>query len=469
MKITHRYILTIATSVLISLWGCSDADNTGNSDNPLKDANVHFCIDLSVPSGEKKSSRSQTTAGGSSTDGSEQGISSENAIRDLMVALVSADGGKSICITSVKPSAEISSDISVFVSVPLESLSDFIGKSDIKIYVLANYGTTVNTSAFSPETATYSITDTDDALLSLRSGLPMANLESRTVSIPVKNELINHLTADNPLDLTKSDPLKLERSVARIDYIDGSKDKNHTFPITIVDGTTQTPTGYELTMSSMELFNIGKAAYIFRHTSANGDIADIKLFGDENATSYVMDCDATLKHGNGNDLPRDYFTSRTITADGIDSCPKSPVSGYSIWCYIPENTIPAADKQLQGYTTGLHFRLKITKAPEGVNIAGTSPLAISVMGESTTIDYDTDGYYLDYYYFIKHNDDDDLKSMGPMEFGIVRNNIYRMKIESINGLPEPYNPENPDENPKSALKLNVRVAKWYYEKFIFDM
>lgn len=48
--------------------------------------------------------------------------------------------------------------------------------------------------------------------------------------------------------------------------------------------------------------------------------------------------------------------------------------------------------------------------------------------------------------------------MGVMEYGIVRNNVYRLSLLSIDGLPRPYGPEEPDEDPRLTLK--VRVKKW---------
>ncbi len=295
----------------------------------------------------------------------------------------------------------------------------------------------------------------------------MSNRDARTVTIPAETELVKHLSNSTPIDRSAGTPLHLERSVARIDYMDGGTD--HTFPLT--NGEDQlTPTGYELTLASMEIFNIAKSGYMFRHTSTDGSASRTELFGKETKTSFVMDCDADLKRGAGNDLPAGHFMSRTFGTEMIDNAPKSTESGYSICCYVPENCIPAADKQLQGYSTGAHFRFKITKAPEGIDLDGTDPITVNAKGETKTVVRDADGnFYLDYYYFIKHNDNLDPAVMGPMEFGIVRNNIYRLKIESIDGLPEPYDPENPDEDPKGSLKLNVRIAKWYYEKIIFDM
>lgn len=467
MNTAHRYILTTAVSALMLTFGaCSGSDSLGTEDSPLQGANVYFTIQLSVPT-EKLSSRSQTNDDGTSTDGTEAGRPEEDAISNLHILLAGADG-KMLSLSSGRPSREDNSTLTATISVPLDQLKEFTSAgSGAAIYALANYGASFNAADFDPMTATYSVASTADPLLTATSGLPMSNRDARTVTIPAETELVKHLSNSTPLDLTAGTPLHLERSVARIDYMDGGA--NHSFPLT--NGEDQlTPTGYELTLASMEIFNIAKSGYMFRHTSPDGSDSRTELFGKETKTSFVMDCDANLKRGAGNNLPDGYFMSRTFGTELIDNAPKSAESGYSICCYVPENCIPAADKQLQGYSTGAHFRFKITKAPEGIDLDGTDPITVKAKGETKTVVRDADGnFYLDYYYFIKHNDNLDPAVMGPMEFGIVRNNIYRLKIESIDGLPEPYDPENPDEDPKGSLKLNVRIAKWYYEKIIFDM
>ncbi len=68
---------------------------------------------------------------------------------------------------------------------------------------------------------------------------------------------------------------------------------------------------------------------------------------------------------------------------------------------------------------------------------------------------------LSYYpYWIRHSNNNGLES-GVMEFGIVRNNIYKLQVLSFTGLgkPEPYNPGT--ENPgKKDEESNVQVQVW---------
>ena len=74
----------------------------------------------------------------------------------------------------------------------------------------------------------------------------------------------------------------------------------------------------------------------------------------------------------------------------------------------------------------------------------------------------TENYSCYYNYWIKHEDNYESTEMGVMEFGIVRNNIYRLSISKVAGLGsgDPYiEPEQPDEY-KAELDININVFPW---------
>ena len=62
-----------------------------------------------------------------------------------------------------------------------------------------------------------------------------------------------------------------------------------------------------------------------------------------------------------------------------------------------------------------------------------------------------------YVYWIRHADDNDINAISPMEYAIVRNNIYQLKINSISGLGTP----EPDSNVKEVeFDIHVWVKLW---------
>lgn len=79
------------------------------------------------------------------------------------------------------------------------------------------------------------------------------------------------------------------------------------------------------------------------------------------------------------------------------------------------------------------------------------------------------GYYFYYYYWNRHNDNGLPGTMGVMEFGVVRNNVYKLAVTEINRLghpritdndPDPVDPEDPDEKGDVYLKVSVEVLPW---------
>ena len=79
------------------------------------------------------------------------------------------------------------------------------------------------------------------------------------------------------------------------------------------------------------------------------------------------------------------------------------------------------------------------------------------------------GYYCYYFYWLRHNDNGLDSKMGPMEFASVRNNVYKLSVQSISQLghprlvendPDPVQPDDPDEEPLAYLKIDVQVLPW---------
>ena len=79
------------------------------------------------------------------------------------------------------------------------------------------------------------------------------------------------------------------------------------------------------------------------------------------------------------------------------------------------------------------------------------------------------GYYCYYFYWNRHNDNNKPSVMGPMEFGVVRNNVYKLSVTNISKLghprltendPDPKDPDDPDEDAKIYFDVNVEVLPW---------
>ena len=78
-------------------------------------------------------------------------------------------------------------------------------------------------------------------------------------------------------------------------------------------------------------------------------------------------------------------------------------------------------------------------------------------------------YWCYYFYWNRHNDNGNPGEMGPMEFCVVRNNVYKLSVTSIDRIghptnpdddPDPVDPEDPDEERVRYCAVKVEVLPW---------
>lgn len=196
---------------------------------------------------------------------------------------------------------------------------------------------------------------------------------------------------------------------------------------------------------------------------------------------------------------------------------------YKIWRYVTENTIPSpAQNQKTGVSTGVVFRgvLEATTAtPTALKDALTAHTPIYIYKDGTIFasweavakeaakaenantaikaaydacqvitdqtkkdekavelgftiyryDNDVNEYCTLYYYWNRHVDNNNDGVMGEKEFGVVRNNIYKLSVTEIKALghtrdpkddPDPVDPNDPDEKSDVHIKVSCKVTPW---------
>lgn len=189
--------------------------------------------------------------------------------------------------------------------------------------------------------------------------------------------------------------------------------------------------------------------------------------------------------------------------------PVGRTDGYTPIFFLPENTLPSVEKMILPLATGLVFRMAIYGKTntdseledtnkvkvEDYDLHGTEiettpidenghvikePLRI-LMKDDTYLDVkyyqgnvselnSASRYYIDYVYLIEHNRNNNSVSSGsgtasdllPMQIGVVRNNIYQIRINSINGLP------NAKESDNLSLGIDIKVRPWTVRKNEFS-
>lgn len=277
------------------------------------------------------------------------------------------------------------------------------------------------------------------------------------------------------------DKIEVERMVARIDYLDGSSGENNIYrmPDSKCDNTDcYDGSGTILKVNNISIKHIGNQEYLFRHTASGNNSAastnTVAPFGVENGeVANVYNWVADSDWGS----TKSFLSSVTAKADDITKikAPNYLNDYYAPWYYIPENTVASTSDMSMANCTYLEFEVVlctksntvyISNTDEKIKITyttGTNKDKYQVMTWHPTNHY----YYLTYNYLIPHNIGNkyqvdgnngttgDASTLDPMQYGIVRNNVYQLKLYGINRLPDA----------KSPLTLQVRVKPWEYEAY----
>ena len=271
-------------------------------------------------------------------------------------------------------------------------------------------------------------------------------------------------TANDAFTTTSGQPIDLNRLAARIDFVpDAAYLKKaadgtiyYEYPVTDADGSA---TSSKFRLKFVEPYNITQQSTLFKQSMAadattQTPTGKVIYLGGESTESgtpcYVAD-PLTLHKGNPattadaynafyvalnryNALPQNGVQLRTIypVRQGNHANPDDPANPYYIVAYTAENTLSVALQQsndVRTYATGLRFFG--TYLPNGE--------------ESKAYDraYDFD---------IRHRSSDTASKPNlalPLAYGIVRNNIYRVRITSITRTPDNFN-----------ITLQIRVVPW---------
>lgn len=269
----------------------------------------------------------------------------------------------------------------------------------------------------------------------------------------------NNTSPANPTTVA----VEVERLAARVDYLaPGSAGEPFVYETTDGTGTA--------TIEGAALVNKYKSGtYLLKRSVPSNDLTSITYLADETEDNnyYVLD-PKTISGKSSAD-----FDTYYPTYDDWDNLPwnkpsenvTSTTDGdtYGFLDYTQENIMQIGNgtNWLRQGVTGVVFRAKFE--PEGLTLGtdGTfykygDQLYASKddipdgASENEIIEYTNGICY--YTYWIKHNNDDS-DAYSPMEYAIVRNNIYQLKVTSIAGLGD----EEPGDK---TLTITVGVKAW---------
>jgi hypothetical protein len=480
-KILHP--LLVATALLCS---CSQTEDLrvddSNSEQPVEDSKVVFRLQSNSSTSTRSAEDSYTYV---------QGTADEYKVNGARVYFY--DNKTKLFVKSALLSGITfyGTDGSGNIIYETEPISVQQGTYDI--FVTANTNRQIKKEKEDQFLADIdSITYTQALIENISGGIVMSNRASDNLATVISKSNDNDVNVVN---------ISLERVLARLDIAKAQE----TFEVTDNEGAQYA----SVTLDGYYIVNLSKYYYTYRHTAVLTSMDEPEWnvmihFGNvSDVNGYVVD---------------PYFFKKTIDATGFTNADKyyenyagdysdpnhvkwtsfnavSQTPNYkTAYCLENCSLVPA---QKNGYSTGVIFRAIMepnsnvyhlnssgvlelitdkTRYPEVLyyfqhkfyDSAEALVAAVSAVGSPTNkyqarkFEKTDDGYRCYYKYWIRHLDNLKPTEMGVMEFGIVRNNLYRMLITSVSdlgeGTPEII-PDTPDEG-ETYLRVVLNVKPW---------
>lgn len=434
--------LSLLALLLVMSFASCASDTTSDLPLPSKDMKAYLQVKVTVEgSGDTRASRAATgPQGGEDGDGREPGINHENDVNSLTVLLYESDkndlSDDNAIIDYVytftnlkKATTPTSGRDATYTTVPREIDASIVGKN-YHVIVIANAD---------------DMTSRCKGKISEVRDLQMSKVCTRDADITKFSNFIMSSKKDAMIDFTKegseTNPYQvtvdIERLAARIDIIpNATYDKtNQGYYYNVMDGTNVVG-GFKLESVTPNKV-MTKGEYLIKRVCPDNSLAPVTYFGREEmnpttkaSTNYVV-CPwtnihtlTTLSNAEG---PASLYnvkkTTSTSTAVGEASY---------ILDYLMENT---TTNNAETYSTGLIFKGKYYESSEW-DATNHRPIA------------GAKGTDKEYTYTLRHSDPSGSGTTAdPMHFGVVRNNIYQVKVEGVEGK-------------SKGIKLTIHVVPW---------
>ena len=417
------------------------SDTTSDLPLPSKDMKAYLQVKVTVEgSGDTRASRAaKGPDGGEDGNGREPGINKENDVNSLTVLLYKSekddlsDDNAIIdyvyTFTNLTKSTTSTSGIdATYTTVPKEIDASIVGKN-YHVIVIAN------ADDMTSRCKGKKISEVRD--------LQMSKVCTRDADITNFSNFIMSSKKDAKIDFTKegseTNPYQvtvdIERLAARIDIIPNAEyngtDKGYYY--NVMDGTNVVG-GFKLE-SVTPTKVMTKGEYLIKRVSSDKDVSTVTYFGLEEmdattkaSTNYVV-CPWT-KDRTGLTLAKAEGPASLYNVKNTTST--STTDPSYILDYVMENT---TTDNTEAYSTGLIFKGKYYESSEW-DATNHRPIAGAKCTEK------------EYTYTLRHSDPSGSGTTAdPMHFGVVRNNIYQVKIDGVEGK-------------SKGLKLTIHVRKW---------
>ena len=432
-----KITLSLLALLLVMSFASCASDTTSDLPLPSKDMKAYLQVKVTVEgSGDTRASRAATgPQGGEDGDGREPGINKENDVNSLTVLLYKSDKDDlsddnaiiDYVYTFTNLTKATGSD-ATYTTVPKEIDAAIVDKN-YHVIVIAN------ADDMTSRCKGKKISEVRD--------LQMLKVCTRDADITKFSNFIMSSKKDAMIDFTKegseTDPyvvnVDIERLAARIDIIPNATydDTDKGYYYNVMDGTNVVG-GFKLeSVTPTKVMTSGE--YLIKRVSSDKDVSAVTYFGLEEmdattkaSTNYVV-CPwtkdrtgLTLAEAEG---PASLYNVKETTST-------STTDPSYILDYVMENT--TTDNK-EDNSTGLIFKGKYYESSEW-DAATKQPKAGFAGAEK------------EYTYTLRHSDPSGSGTKAdPMHFGVVRNNIYQVKVEGVEGK-------------SKGIKLTIHVVPW---------
>lgn len=436
-----KITLSLLALLLVMSFASCASDTTSDLPLPSKDMKAYLQVKVTVEgSGDTRASRATTEPqGGEDGNGREPGLDNENEVNSLTVLLYKSDkddlSDDNAIIDYVytftnltKATTSTSGIDATYTTVPKEIDASIVGKN-YHVIVIAN--------------ADDMTSSCKGKKISEVRDLQMSKVCTRDADITKFSNFIMSSKKDAMIDFTKegseTNPyvvnVDIERLAARIDIIPNATydDTGKGYYYNVMDGTNVVG-GFKLE-SVTPIKVMTSREYLIKRVSSDKDVSSVTYFGEEKmdattkaSTNYVV-CPwtkdrtgLTLAEAEG---PTSLYNVKETTS------PSTTDPSY-ILDYVMENT---TTNNAEDYSTGLIFKGKYYEETEW-DATKKQPKAGFAGAEK------------EYTYTLRHSDPSGSGTKAdPMHFGVVRNNIYQVKVEGVEGK-------------SKGIKLTIHVVPW---------
>lgn len=439
--------LSLLALLLVMSFASCASDTTSDLPLPSKDMKAYLQVKVTVEgSGDTRASRATTgPQGGEDGDGREPGTNHENEVNSLTVLLYQSSKndlsedeatiGYVYTFTALTASTPSSGGNVTYSTGPREIDPVIVGK-DYHVLVIANAGDMTSRCI--------------GKKISKIRDMQMDKVCTRNDDIANFTDFVMSSKKDAKIDFsgksgsgtgTESDPyvvnVDIERLAARIDIIPNATYDNTSqgYYYNVMDGMNVIG-GFKLESVTPSKV-LTKGEYLIKRVSSDAAVSAVTYFGVEKmdattkaSTNYVVcpwtkdRAGLTLAEAEG---PTSLYNVKKTTST-------STVVGEASYIldYVMENTTTDND---EAYSTGLIFKGKYYEETEWDKTT-KRPTATAT------------GTDKEYTYTLRHSDPSGSGTKAdPMHFGVVRNNIYQVKVEGVEGK-------------SKGIKLTIHVVPW---------